>query len=491
MSQALFIPLHFRDQLTVINPTGTIGVVTLWSRVDYVLRQFKEGGIHLAPSTSPIAVLGTLYGNGLRELLRNLLHNPQIDTLVLFGRNRSGSAEELEAFFTRGLEPTIGENIAYEAEQDRPTPSSVRIRGTSRVIDNMVQPEHFLRPPRIIAAGNPQEAESVRKARRFLETYKPAAEPVPERIEIGMANVRISCYPSNPRQHVICASDPLTAWRQLIYRLHRFGIPVHLAKGDRRELQAVKVVVEQPQEVEPEHLETYGFSESQLKRYQQDILSGALGADETYSYGNRLRSHFGIDSLDEAIQRLKTDPEDRKSYVALWDPRRDLTSDKGHPCLVSLFFRRLQGKLTLTAAFRTHNGLDAWLVNFYGLMAIQEYVSAGCGMDRGAITVFSQSITIDNRQMDRATIVAEQWDLRYAEDPMGYFRITLDGDAILVEHRSGDTTLGTYRHAKASHLQYDLYRDCALSDINHALYLGRQLARAESCLKEGKPFVQE
>jgi thymidylate synthase len=490
MSQP-FIAIHFGDQLTIINPSGTVGIVTLWSRVAYVLRLFHEGGIDMAPASSPIAVVGTLYGNGLRELLRNLLYNPQIDTLILFGRDRSGSADELRNFFTQGLEPNPMENVAYETEHNRPAPASVRIHGTARVIDNMVQPHLFERPLRLVSAGNPQEAESLHRIRGFLESYEPDAGPVPERLEIGLPKVRITRYPSNPRQHVVCASDPLTAWRQLIHRLHRFGIPVNLAKGARRELQGVKVVVESPREVPAELLQKYGFSQTQLKRYQQDILSGVLSADETYSYGHRLKSYFGVDGLEKAVQRLRKDPEDRKSYVVLWDPRRDLTSTTGHPCMVSLFFRRFQEALTLTAVFRTHNGLDAWLVNFYGLMAIQSHVSEGCGMNAGAITVFSHSLTIDTRQMDRATLIANEWDLRYTEDPMGYFRITLDGNTILAEHRSGDTTLNTYRHPKASHIQYDIYRDCAVSDINHAIYLGRQLARAEICLREGRAFTQE
>ena len=61
-------------------------------------------GLIWTPTTSPIAVFGTLYGNGLRELLRNLLYNPQIQTLLVCGRNRSGSLEDLQAFFDAGLE---------------------------------------------------------------------------------------------------------------------------------------------------------------------------------------------------------------------------------------------------------------------------------------------------------------------------------------------------------------------------------------------------
>ena len=68
-----FIPLYFQDKLTIVNPAGTIGVLTLWSKVDYVMERFRQAGVDLDPATSPIAVFGTLYGNGLRELLRNLL----------------------------------------------------------------------------------------------------------------------------------------------------------------------------------------------------------------------------------------------------------------------------------------------------------------------------------------------------------------------------------------------------------------------------------
>lgn len=492
MSEPLrFEPLYFSDQLTIVNPVGTIGIVTLWSRVDYVLRRLKAAGLDLDPHTSPVAVLGTLYGNGLRELLRNLLHNPQIDTLLILGRNRSGSAEELAAFFNEGLEVHTGEHITYETEPGHPAPVMMRIRGTSRILDDLVQPQYFLRPPRLAFPGNAQDAASLERAASFLADYRPLSNPTPARRPIPLPRIKVSSFPSNPRQHTICASSPLDAWKELIFRLCRFGIPVQLAKGERRELQNVKVVVEKPEKPSGDELERYGFNPSRLESYQHEILSGSLRSDETYTYGHRLRTYFGLDSLQGAIDRLRKDPQDRKSYIALWDARTDLVSPKGHPCLVSLFFRLIQEKLTLTATFRTHNALDAWLVNFYGLMAIRDYVAQRADMPCGAITVFSHSVTIDTGQMDRATLIAAKAGFQFTEDPMGHFRITLDGEAILVEHHLGDMVLKTYRHEKASRIQQELYRDCAVSDINHAIYLGRQLARAEMCLQEGRAFIQE
>jgi thymidylate synthase len=37
-----FIPLYFQDKLTIVNPSGTIGVLTLWSKVDYVMDRFRQ-----------------------------------------------------------------------------------------------------------------------------------------------------------------------------------------------------------------------------------------------------------------------------------------------------------------------------------------------------------------------------------------------------------------------------------------------------------------
>ena len=76
--------------------------MTLWSKPDYVIERFRQAGVDLNPATSPIAVFGTLYGNGLREMLRNLLYNPQIQTLLICGNDRSGSYAGIDQFFLSG-----------------------------------------------------------------------------------------------------------------------------------------------------------------------------------------------------------------------------------------------------------------------------------------------------------------------------------------------------------------------------------------------------
>jgi thymidylate synthase len=490
-----FKPLYFADRLKIINPRGTIGVVTLWSKVDYVVDRFREAGVDLDPATSPIAAFGNLYGNGLRELLRNLLYNPQIQWLLVCGHDRSGSYGELLDFLDGNLEPVLSSLVRYETPPGREQVSILKIGDKGRFIDDLVRPEQFKVKPDILRLVKDTQDKDfpgfVREYVYSLVNVKPKQVNETDRQIIPLPQVEVQFFPGNVRGYVVIQDSIIAAWKELLYLLTRFGRRVTLKKGDRLELQHVKVVVEKPGFEDKKKLQAVNLDAQKLKRYQEGILKGKMRPDETYNYGHRLRQYFGVDALAACADRLKTDPEDRKSYVTLWDNTRDLGQVEGRPCLVSLYFRKFEGKLTLSATFRTHNAMDAYPMNLYGLMAIRDWVAAQAGLTPGALTVISHSLGLDPRELDRAMLIIGKRPFKVRLDPMGYFRLTLDDGEILVEHRFEDVTLKEYRGKKAERLQHEIARDVALSDINHAIYLGRQLARAELALQEGREFVQE
>ncbi|WP_025781847.1 DUF4346 domain-containing protein [Candidatus Synechococcus spongiarum] len=107
-----------------------------------------------------------------------------------------------------------------------------------------------------------------------------------------------------------------------------------------------------------------------------------------------------------------------------------------------------------------------------------------------------------------------------ALDPSGYFLIFLDRDAgdIVAEHysniindqglaadpetgevlacRDGDPRqpVATYRGCSAKEVGIRLVEEadpCPVSRLDHALYLGRELQRAEACLESGRDYVQD
>ena len=486
-----FEAIYYSERLLIINPEGDIGITTLWSRPKSAMDLLTNLGIDLSPQTSRIGVIANLYGNGLPQLLRNLLWNPQIIHLLVMGQNLSGSREELCNFFKYGLEP-----VEYLGV------STHRIIGTNRIIDGLVKPDTFKNNISVLGFGKLSDIETSPAISDFFKML-PAKLPCQnERLNIPIPKTAVQRYPSEPRNHHFLRATPLEAWKELIFRLVRFGHHNKLKKGERLELQNVKVIVEQPLEEPKESLIEYGFSLEHFKEYQQRILDSRLHG-HPYTYGNRLRDYFSyygkvVDSLEVVIQILKEDPESRHAYVSLWDNGRDLVEGHSCPCFVSLFFRRFEGKLTLTATFRTHNAMDAWLENLYGLMALQKYVADNIGIKLGAITVFSHSISVSIDVLDRAKAVADEKETDAIINPQtgkreprydhnGNFIVTVDYESqeIVVQHYYEGTSIAEYRGKNAEVIEKQLARDCAISEISHALYLGREIAKNEYLLKSG------
>ncbi len=484
---------YFGERLTVLNPEGDVAVVTLWSKVESMLQIFKEAGIDLSES-SRISVMGNLYGNGLPQMIRNLLWNPQISHLLIVGQNLSGSREWLTNFLERGLEPFefLGQ-------------PSFRIIGTDRVIDSLVLPEHFSRIPETKSFEDICKSEGQASLRAFFaglptnvgcDFIRIEPPPLPE--------PSVTRFPSEPHSHTIVRDTPMEAWKELVFHLFRFGFRNIVAKKTgpetRIELLNTHVVVEHPVDEGLELIQSLGFDHNHFLDYQMRILDPLKPLDLKYSYGNRLRGYFlrdgePVDCLTILGERLQNSPDSRHAFLSLWDTVQDTVSGTGCPCFDSAFFRRFDGKLSLTATFRTHNAMSAWPENLYGLMAIQKFVSEIAGIPSGPITVISRSISIDLSALEKAKqIVAlkEGDEIRDAEgkmhprmDPNGSFTITVDRDAgeIVAEHSYLGVKLEEYRGTSSAAVERQIARNCAVSLISHALYLGRELARAEMQLK--------
>ncbi len=493
-----FEALYYQDRLKIVNPQGDVAVTTLWSKVESAQQILEEAGVDLAATSSRIAVIANLYGNGLPQMLRNLLWNPQITRILILGKNLSGSREWLLNFFEHGLEEV--EFLGAKA---------FRIRNTQRTIDGCVQPQHFPRLPEFTVLGDLGDAATKAGLKSFFDGLAPADPCDRERIQPPpIPEPTVTRFPSEPRSHTMVRDTPMEAWSELIFRLFRFGHRNIVAKKSgpegRVELQNVKIVVERPVEEPDEVLRGYGFSLEKFQGYQRRILDPVKPPDLGYTYGNRLRGYYRrdgsvIDSLEIAARRLAEKPESRHAYITLWDNTRDLPEGTDTPCFVTAFFRKFEGKLTLTATFRSHNAMEAWPENVYGLIAIQRFVAERAGMEPGPLTVISHSISIDVSSLEKARKIADRKESDEVYDPAtgkhgprmdpnGAFTTTFDRATweIVVEHSYDGMKIGEYRGKSAEEVELQLARDVALSEISHALYLGREIARKEMEMKNAR-----
>ena len=504
----LFEALYYAERLHLVNPAGDVAICTLWSKPEAALKIVREAGVDLSPDTSRLALVTNLYGNGLPQMLRNLLWNPQIRRIIIVGKNLSGSREWLLSFFDP--EPELFELDGDLEEVEFLGSKAHRIRGTSRIIDGLVQPRHFkdAKPSLQVLGdlGDPATKQDFQEYFAALPPFEPCN--VERRPAPAIPEPTVNRFPSEPRAHTIVRRTPMEAWSELIFRLYRFGHRNMVAKKGtlegRTELQNVKVIVEEPAEESAETLAGYGFSLEKFQGYQQRILDPVKPADLGYTYGNRLRGYFQhdgqlVDSLTIAGDRLRAKPDSRHAYIALWDNSRDLPEGSNTPCFVTAFFRLFEGKLTLTATFRAHNAMEAWPENLYGLVAIQRFVCQRAGLAPGPITVVSHSISIDLPSLEKAKRIVDaketdevfdaatgKWNPRF--DPNGTFTTTFDRGSweLVVEHSYDGMKIGEYRGKTAEEIERKLARDVALSEISHALYLGREIARKEFEMKAEK-----
>lgn len=475
-----FEPVYYKEKLSILNPLGRVGIITLWSRVESVVEVLRGAGIPLDPSTSPIAVVANLYGDGLPQMLVNLLYNPQIEVLVLLGRNLSDSKASLVGFFNDGL---------FDPDDAHGT---IQIRGTNRRIPSVLNPGLFQRKPRIIDLGEDLRGADFERLRDCLGTSTPGV--LPPRLNLELPELTVATKPSAPYGHSLVADGPCDAWRELLFILSEFG-KVNLydtSGGDRLELLSVRAVIRKPFEESEEVLREHGLDPAELKRYQNEMLDAACPADLEYTYGSRLKVHFGADLLAECRRILADEMGSRHAYISLWDSRKDLWGDEV-PCLASLFFRVYDEVLSLTATFRVHNAATAWIRNVYGLIRILHDMSAGLGVNAGPLIVISESISLRKNEMPKVLPVIEKFKKsyqHYREDPNGHFEITITEGRILAVQRFAGLVVNRFEGTTSRAIENEIGKTRAVSELSHALYLGRELARAEDCLKHGRPYTQ-
>jgi thymidylate synthase len=487
----------------MVNPVGDVGVVTLWSPVRSAKRRLAEISAELLdPERSRVAVISNLYGDGMYAMLCNLLYNPQVRHLIAIGQDLGlPTCEELEAFLEHGLEDATMLGAPVK-----------RVRETSRVFP--VTPgfdERRLRER--LSFSYLGKLSSVSLASELMGRLRelPSEEPgdsAPARLRVDLNVARSDRglrRPSELGGHQVVRRRPLDCWEELVVRAVRFGRQVTLSNGSRLELLNAKAVITDPVRESREALERCGFELEDLLDYEAKMLQAELPEETSYTYGNRLRGHFDgdtgrLDTLDAAIDRLRSNPKTRHAYVSLWDNSLDLTSEAGSPCLTTLFFRKVGERLSLTATYRAHNLLTAWLRNVYGLMAIQRHVAAGCKLETGPITVISHSLGIDpsSPHFQLARLLSEEWKRdddrdhetgKYSlrEDPNGYFVVSVDKQQgrIVAEHRFGGVLVKRYSGERAGPLANEIAGDMAVSHVSHALWLGRELERGEAILRGG------
>jgi thymidylate synthase len=147
---------------------------------------------------------------------------------------------------------------------------------------------------------------------------------------------------------------------------------------------------------------------------------------------------------------------------------------------------------------------SAWPANAMGLRALQQHIRdeiakrSDYDLRMGPLITISQSAHIyddcwenaDNLIQTQYSKIFQQRDF---DDPSGSFVISVQDSKIIVEHMTPGTgeVINCYSGKSAKKLYQQIAADCPGLQIEHAMYLGTELQKAELSLSREDYFIYE
>jgi thymidylate synthase len=490
ITQFYYTAQHKPNQL--IYGSGQTAVITGWTVKEAIYKHLQK---------NEYAVIGQLYSptRGINLLIRNLLLNPHVRYLVILNATKedknAGACQCLGDFFRHGVEESISD-IGRKSWVIRSLiPGYIDIDIDINALEKLRHSVEI------------QEAISISDAVEKIKYYgnKEIVAPWGTPLQFPMNIVESNVFPGTRYGHRIEGKTIAETWVKIIHRIKTTGTirPTGYDGTWQELIDLMAIITDEPDNFyfpEPNYLP---IDRSFLEEYISQILDNTTNQEGVkYTYGQRLRSWFGRDQIEQVIEKLAHDINSARAVMSLWDASQDHNDNP--PCLNHIWVRIVDNELSLTATFRSNDMFSAWPANAMGLRALQKYIynalinKTNHILKMGALITISQSAHIyDDCFENVANIISSQYS-KIAQrkdyfDPAGSFIITIQNNQIIVEHTtpgSGEV-VNCYSGKSAHKLSQQIFTDSPGLQVSHAMYLGVELQKAEMAFLMKEQFIYE
>lgn len=476
----------------IICGTGQTVIVTGWTVRKAIAKHLQS---------HEYAGIGQLYSptRGISFLIRNLLANPHVRFLVIVNATKedlnAGGCECLLDFFRQGFRPgqsdtdrlcwiiesSVNGYIDFEIERD--------------ALETLRQSIQYQEATSI--------ADAVKQVKDFAQHYP--VSPWGEARVFPQSEITPTVLPGTRYGHRIEGNTIAETWVKIIHRIKTTGtIRPTGYDGQWQELiDLMAVVTDEPSEFyfpDPNYLP---IDRSFVAEYVSQVLDDAECREGLkYTYGQRLRSWFERDQIEQVIQKLIAEIDAASAVMSLWDVKDH--EQGGSPCLNHIWLRVVDSELSLTATFRSNDMFAAWPANAMGLRALQQNIRdeiakrSTYDLKMGPLITISQSAHIYDDTWENAdrliqTQYAKICQRRNYDDPSGNFGISIHEGQVLVEHMTSGSgeVVNLYSGTSATQICRKIAADCPGLQIEHALYLGTELQKAETALLMKQNYAYE
>ncbi len=484
----MFEPIYKKSRLVIGNPESPVGIVSLWTKN----RKLAE---RLDPNR--YAVIGQMFSaeRGLDIMVRNLLANPSIRALVITGSDMSKSGTVLRDFFRNGFERGKKEVTGKECW---------RVKSEYPGYIEMDIPEEALNELRETVSVNLIENLTNEELERI-----PVPEKKRQRRVIMRKEEEVKDYDGEEEAYVIRHGKVAGAWLQVLDTIIKFGkhSSTHYDDNQKEILNMISVIDDE----DPNDFHVPDFlpcSREDVEAYVPRVTTDFREEGTSYTYGSRMRSWFDHDQVKAAVAKLVRELNSRAVVISLWDSRKDLTIG-GSPCINHLWLRVRDDRLFLTVTIRSNDMFEAYPENAYGLRALQELIRKELNeglrkkgkhneIGLGSLTINSQSAHVYDDCFESVRKIVKENLHKYLPVPSetydrrGNFVIEISGDVITARHQSSSgETLGVYTGKTAKELRDTLSRENLIGNVQHGIYMGLELQKAEFAMQNNLNYVQD
>ncbi len=207
-----------------------------------------------------------------------------------------------------------------------------------------------------------------------------------------------------------------------------------------------------------------------------------------------------IDQVEYVIDRIKRKKEDLDKEIVLWDVWRNTELESGRPCLFKLSFSVRKNIIDVHVFVRSHDIFKAWFYNYFGITKLLGKISRETGYKSGFIIIESQSAHIYKRDWDSTRSLIKK--LIDEKDPRMFFDPIIDSDPrgvvnvevvdkkikVKLQDLKTGNLLFEIKGRTARELLYKIKHLQLISRVDHGVFIGGELAKAEICIKLGVPY---
>ena len=508
-----YYPHYFRDSIIRVSPSGYICIITYWTKRETIFSLISEH------NKNKVLTVGNLYTpQGIKYIIQNSLLCPQIQYFICIGNDINNVKShfnnirfniQLDCHPSESFDPETTFWTKFNTNFIHATESTL-----NTIIESLPSTCSSVTTLNDDVKSSPSTCSSVATPCASVELL-PSAHP-----SVTTLNTTIESSPSthlsvplsthlsvplstwipkpyltlNPTNKtftiqsekigfIVRDSNLLRLWKRILTKINLFG---HLKKSEndkmQKELLGVTSILTQQAIIDEQMPNHELFNDYIPQVIDQHI---AQHINTAYTYGSRLHSDNQITNI---ITDLRNCKHSRRAIAVTWKSNED-SGAKYPPCLILVDFKIQGTQLFMTCYFRSHDIYNAYCMNVIALQQLQQKIMKNISNDLtlGHTMIVSNSAHVYEHDFDKILSMKE---LDCNMDPRGYFLIDINNAPIIhvVLKSSTDEIIKEFK-SQSVHTLIDSIQPF-VSEISHALYLGKELYKAKSCIIHKETYIQ-